>query len=901
MDLKAQQKTLPIKLATWNANGLQNKMSEFIDFIDNYKPDIIAVTETHAKQQHKLKVPRYEQYRTDRADRYGGGTSIYINKNLNSTLYSTTNADYEQTSVIVELPNGQKIKIISMYNPPDCIPSRDTFQSLFSDNMDTIMMGDLNSKIKEWGCKNDNRNGHHLYTILHDLNLALYAPSECTYFPHFINHKPDILDVMVTNMPNLFTSQTVTTLNSDHVPVIFTTNINIDKKVDTKSRTDWTLFENVLRTTELDIGELNDKTAIDNAVLKITEYLQDAFDHATEVRPVKDKYWKLPNSIKTLIKDKNKVKKEWYLNKSPLTKNQLNRLERKIKEISKAHKEKMWNHQVENLTTDNNSIWKMAKTLRASKTTNLPLIGPNGPVYANKDKLEILANSLENQFSQNDYPANSHHNDTIKTYNDIINNTDLLNTMEPVTTQEVIAIIKKLKNNKAPGMDNVNNKMMKATPEKFLTAITKIYNACIEQSYFPDQWKTSTIVLFPKPGKDISKPENHRPISLLPTLSKIFERLILKRLLPYINLPSQQYGFRKGLCTTKQLLRLIDFITKGLFNKNATALLLLDVAKAFDRVWFEGLIVKLHKQGVPMDIIHLINSYITNRRFKVKLNGKFSEEKPIKAGVPQGSILGPLLYIIYNSDFPIFETRNEFTAFYADDTALAYKSLQANHAVRKLQNNLKQVEQWCHNWKVLINADKSNLIIIRRNKTKVEITEKLMLFNKAIPLTNKAKYLGITIDSKLRWHNHINETLQKARKGFYALYPLLNPNSKMDIVNKRTLYLMCIRPIITYASPIWSYIPITTKKKLDRFQSKILRIMTNAPICIRTKRLHDELKIDLLSEYIEKLNAGFFKKATSCTTADFNKIFNIELVTTMDYNPIVRFFLTDATLSSHYT
>lgn len=902
MDPKPLYDYIPLSLLLWNANGLRNKIDELTEFITQQEPDIVAINETHAKPSYRLKIPDYNIFRTDRIDRTGGGSAIYVRKDLTATLHSTKSDTFEQTSIVVQLPDNSLIKIISMYNPPDCIPDLETFKQLFSDSINTILLGDLNSKHEEWGCRKRNRNGQHLYDIIDRLNLTLHVPNENTYYPDYAGRLPDILDIMITNMNNPFSSHVHKKLNSDHLPVSFSTNINVSRPPSHRQKTNWDLYENILKTTGVDLPDLNCTDNIDKAINIITTTIQGAQKDATVKIPITKKYWKLPPNIIADIKMRNKIKKEWTKTLNPATKNKVNYLTKRIKQKCQKFKNETWNEKVEGLTTDNNSIWKMSKTLKSKNTTNMPLKGPNGDVYSDKDKANIFANTMEQQFSTRDNPnCKDFHAEIIKKYNTIVND-NAINTMNTATTEEIQKIISKLRKNKAPGYDNINNIMMKKLPAHMLQILCNIYNACIHLKYFPKDWKHSSIILLPKPGKNTREPENHRPISLLPTMSKILEKIILNRINPFlINLPNQQYGFRNKLSTSKQLLRLINFIAQGFYKKCATATVFLDVAKAFDRVWHAGLIVKLQSFGLPTDIIQLLNSYLTNRTFNIKLNKTQSDTKNISAGVPQGSILGPILYIIYNADFPMSDGTQELTALYADDTAILYQSRQPNFAIKQLQKRLDDVQSWCTKWKIKINADKSNLLIFRKHKPKAILNEQLNLFNTNIPTVNETKYLGVTLTSNLKWNKHIDNSIRKAQGAFHALKPLINKDSKLDLRNKRLIYTSCIRPILTYACPAWGNIPKSLHKKLDAFQNKILKTMTGAPKRMSITRLSKELKIDKLSQYISKLNASFFGEAINCNMANFNNMFNQELIeSTTNYNPIASFLLSDGILSREF-
>ncbi|KFM74181.1 RNA-directed DNA polymerase from mobile element jockey, partial [Stegodyphus mimosarum] len=300
-------------------------------------------------------------------------------------------------------------------------------------------------------------------------------------------------------------------------------------------------------------------------------------------------------------------------------------------------------------------------------------------------------------------------------------------------------------------------------------------------------------------GKNQLQTDGFRPISLLPSLSKVFERILLEKMKSYLTLlPPEQFGFRAHLSTSKQLVRLTEFIGSARHLNQNVAVLMLDVAKAFDRVWHEGLIAKLIDFNFERELLLIIFSFITSRKFVVSVHGAFSSERPIHSGIPQGSVLGPIFYLFYAADFPsVLYNNNSILACYADDTALAVKSANVNHAVKKLQDHIPFIEDWCKKWKVQINASKSQLLIIRKKKNKKNLKRQLLMFNEPIPVVKYAKYLGVTLNSKMTWTNHINNVRNKAIYVMKCLYPMLGRFSKLDLAKKRLIYLSTIRPIMT--------------------------------------------------------------------------------------------------------
>lgn len=388
--------------------------------------------------------------------------------------------------------------------------------------------------------------------------------------------------------------------------------------------------------------------------------------------------------------------------------------------------------------------------------------------------------------------------------------------------------------------------------------LTHIFNACIKMSYFPKNWKLAKILPFHKPGKDKHLPQSYRPISLLPTLGKILEMIVNKRLKAYITennvLIAEQFGFRKSHSTVQTLARLTDFISTNFNINKSTGLLLLDIEKAFDTVWHEALIFKLNNYNVPLYIIKFIDDYLSNRAFAVNVRDKSSSTRTIVAGVPQGSILGPMLFILYINDIPKHDKTQ--IAIFADDTAIYSASWSKDVALKNLQDHISVLEAYYLKWKIKINVTKTDIIIFSHKNKKPN--KQIKMYGESLEITNKVKYLGLILDPKLSFTHHVLAITRKVNAAISILYPLICRSSVISQKNKSTIYNVCILPIILYACPIWSNTYKTNYSKLQTLQNKCLRMITNSQWDVKNEEIHKILNVQTLKETVKTLTMKFY-------------------------------------------
>nr|XP_015840350.1 PREDICTED: RNA-directed DNA polymerase from mobile element jockey-like [Tribolium castaneum] len=363
-----------------------------------------------------------------------------------------------------------------------------------------------------------------------------------------------------------------------------------------------------------------------------------------------------------------------------------------------------------------------------------------------------------------------------------------------------------------------------------------------------------------KTGKPGTDPQNYRPISLLTNLSKIAEKTILEKLKTIIEqketIPEEQHGFRYKHGTGTQIIRITETILKAKNQGKSTGAVFMDISNAFDKVWHQGLIYKLIKMEIPIALTKLIASYLQNRKFYVRINEETFEIEKASAGVPQGSLLEPILYNLYTSDIP--KRKDTTLGLYADDTAILAHGKTTLKITKRLQLHLNKLTRWYKKWRIKINKEKTQAIIFEYKMKREYPREKVKINNVNIKRQDKVKYLGIIMERYLKFNKHIEETGEKAKKIKGYLYPLIHRKSKLNRELKVRIYKSIIRPVMTYGSEV---LILNTKEiiTLERIQSKILREAIDAPWYIRNTEIRELTQTPEIYKFMAKLSSKAYK------------------------------------------
>jgi len=592
-----------IKLLNWNANGLSKNTEELEELIVKRNIDIALINETHLNKTKTITLPGMITYRSDRLSRKAsGGTAIFIKKNINhSQIKLPTLQELEATAIDINLRNGNTIRLVAAYKKPRNNLREEDILKVLDDNTPSLLAGDLNAKNTAWGCRHTNQNGRKLQQYLQAHNWMICAPDQPTHLAHNLNQESDILDIVIlNNFPYPINQEVLHKLNSDHLPVLIKMrtafSINCDPD---QHQINWKEFRHKMAIMQpLKTPTTSTIEAVNDHIQLITQTIQKCIIESKIHTQKKNYNNSLPKHISDLIKERNRTRKYHQRTWCPTAKRKMNALQHEITELLLERRQEIWAKYTENLILKDNSLWTATKKLR-KESFNFPTIETNnGPATTDQEKAEALATQLEHQFKPHPSSNNVESQNEEHLVELILDNRPTQKP-EEASIEELQAIIESLPPKKAPGYDDINNTALKNLNQDLKVQLLWVINQCLRLAYFPDFWKFAIVLAFPKPGKDHSKADAYRPISLLCTMGKLLEKIMLHRISDFLEIhhviPNEQYGFRASHETIQQIWRLTEKINLGFTCKQDTAAVFLDVAKAFDSVWHQGMIMKLWK------------------------------------------------------------------------------------------------------------------------------------------------------------------------------------------------------------------------------------------------------------------------------------------------------------------
>ena len=690
--------------------------------------------------------------------------------------------------------------------------------------------------------------------VEHFINML----SSYSFYPS-INNCTRISDHSSTLIDNIFTNVSPTSISegifmtdiSDHFPIfnilnislpINKKNVNDVYKRNTSSRNIANLKQYLSETDWYDVFSCRDPQA---AYSNFSNYFINAFKYCCPLTNCKinPKYVKSPwitRGILISIRHKNKLYSRLKAKYSILRQETYSRYRNILTTVINFAKKSYYHNAIDDNKNNSSGLWKIINTILGKKQNNVchTNFTDNGHVIHNENE---IATHFNNYFSS--VASNLSNKLPGSNYDPLIGiqNNNHTFVMFPTCTEEVISMIINLKNSNSSGHDGITNYVLKQTIEFIATPLSHIINLSFSYGLFPSELKIAKVIPIFK-SDDPKIFSNYRPISLLPSISKLFERLVYNRLMVFIEkhsiLHPNQYGFRKNYSTYMAAVNLSDLIASGLDNKLCTVGIFIDLSKAFDTIDHNILLRKLYCYGIRGLSYDWFKSYLNNRSHYVYYNNNCSSKSHSCTGVPQGSILGPLLFLLYINDICTSSHKGNFVLF-ADDTTVLFQNDNLQDAIIEAENEFSHILNWLNANKLSLNIKKTKVLIFD-NKIPCTTDIILNIGGTLVSSTSTAKFLGTIIDNKLNWNDHISFVSKKIARANGIICRLKHYLPKKTLL---TLYNTLILPHLNYNLLVWGNANKSHLHHLLLIQKRAVRNICNVSYTFHTTDLFKELHI----------------------------------------------------------
>lgn len=872
-----------------NFDELQVFLSQF-----NESFDIIVLTETWKIIDINLyQITNYEVISNENQFNQNDGIIMYIKKNLNFSSISVKISEVNALEVKIKI-NKQMVNVLGIYRPPSTCPlSFIDHLSMLLRNKNSeynILIGDINIDILSENIDYSteylnvmSENG--FYSLINKYTRVNATSKSC------IDHI--FLKARTEHNDNIYAAVIKSNI-TDHYPVVTiiknigtkpnNVNYKIIHKIDDVKLNNLLKYENWI--------DLYESIDTENSTKLFIETFKQHVTNSTRTIKIKETIKRKPwitNGIILSMRVRDKLYQEYIKNPSnELKKQKYTTYRNKINSLVKTIKNKYFQNKIEKNSKSSKHIWDTVnESLNGNQKIKKPI---NSITVDNQDiynKLEI-ANSFNKYFTEvGETLANKIHQPTNNDndYITIENTTPNSMFLSPTNCEEIKNIITNLKNGKSPGIDQISNELLKKCVDHIIEPLTYIINQCILSGQVPSYFKTAIIKPIFKNG-DHSKMSNYRPISLVSALAKIFEKIIKARLCNYLAkhqiIHNMQFGFRENKSTQDAITALTSKIYNAMDHSKPAICVFVDLAKAFDTVSHKLLLEKLEKLGIRGNTLQLFRNYLTNRKQMVMIDDIMSNEKTVIYGVPQGTVLGPVLFTIYINDLLTLSTESNIIS-YADDTAIFFEGDNWQELRQVASTDLKKIKKWFDKNLLTLNWDKTKYLTFTSYKKYLPEFDTIPIDDREIYSTTSIKYLGITIDSHLRWDIQIQNIIHKIRHLSYKFKIL---KSFLNIKQLKIIYYALVESILQYGIIAWGGVKKSYLMPLEILQKRIMKIMFNKITRFPSDELYHETKIlDIRQIYSKIILVYLYKNKNNlrhldhsyCTRRKHNELIKTDM------------------------
>ena len=851
-----------ITILSYNIRSFNSNADNFFAGFDRKTlPAIIVLAETWFKPENAQSIPGYKAYHTFRlGERRSGGISIFVEESLYSRSIGElciSNPVIESCTIEIDI-GGESWCLLGIYRPHSGTPENflNSLEHMFSNNKlrnkKCMVLGDINIDLLKEDSEVDG--------FVAGMRSYHYVPiiTKPTRFPPDDSQMPSLLDHIWLNSPVNFNSGIILNDLTDHTPIFVQLKISPPPKENSNHQKVHITFRS--NTEENKVPFLHAVADFDWEALAsgdVDEYMErfsqtlnrlycENFPLKTKYLPKKrlDNPWLTPRLLE-LVKLKSSYFKLFKL--GIISKEENNRFKNKVKSI--VHRDKL-NYYKKLFNDNRNNIiqtWNVIKSIISQnpikKNTIKKIIFNNTEFFNNQE----IANIFNNYYCEialdldNSIPTDNNTNPcsliSQNAYSSIY--------LNPVSIDECNKILNQLKIVKQD-KNSIPVQLIKNISCYIAPVLSGVIKLGFSTGVFPGMLKSAVITPIFKSG-DPCILQNYRPISNLPIFAKVFERCIYNRIFNFITrfkiISPKQYGFIKGLSTESAVLSLVEYLYEVINNKEIAVNVFIDFRKAFDTVNHSILFKKLELYGIRGLPLKLIKSYFSNRSQRVRIGESISSVRNPTIGLPQGSVLSSIFFLLFINDLPKFSNVAS-TILYADDTTISLRDTSVHNLINSCNEQLSSFYDWSTCNRLTINTEKTFYMIITNQKLETTLSPVKIASNE-IHYRSSEKFLGVVLDDRIKFNLHVSMLCNKVSRAVGVLYKL---RDYLPLPTLISLYYTFVYPYFVYCNVIWGHTFRTHLKPLEILQKKVIRIINHAPYNSHTNNLFFTNKILKLNE-----------------------------------------------------
>ena len=769
------------------------------------------------------------------------GITVFVAKSLGVEIVDFEESSFEeQLWCRLRLNKKDALLIGCLYRSPSSNGDSTTklcnlLRTVSSTNPTRLLIvGDFNLPEIEWNnwtiSGNEDNQPHQFVECLQDCFLYQHVTQPTRYR---LNQTPKTLDLILTNEEGLISDLNILpSLGlSDHVCLSFMVKCNAERSAEEKepyrnlNRGDYDHIRQRMRNThwEENMESETMSDAWDYFKCTFNTYLDEGIP--TQKPGSKPKKLYLNRKALRIRKKKYHHFKRWKMSDQYADYVRYTRERDALRSLTRKLCRDFEMDIAKNIKKNPKAFWKYVKSKLKTRSTIDHLTKEDGTMTINdEENAEVLNRFFTSVFTEEDL-------ENIPTLEDRYHGPPLENII--ITPEMITQKLKKLKTSKSPGPDGFHPRVLMETAEELSVPLTILFRKSLQAAELPEDWKIGEITPIHKKGSR-RQPGNYRPVSLTSVIVKVLESIIRDVIVDHMmsnNLfADEQHGFVPGRSCMTQLLLVMEEWTRMLEEGKSVDVIYLDFQKAFDSVPHQRLLRKLEAYGVHGALRNWVEAFLTGRQQRVKVNGKKSTWTSVKSGIPQGSVLGPTLFVVFINDLP--DAVDCLSKIFADDTK-AYKCADCGRERQRLGDSLDALHTWSEKWQLPFNLHKCKCMHLGYNNPK----EKYEMGGVPLTVTDAEKDLGVTIDEELKFHVHTNLVVNKANQ---ILGLIARTFENLDQTTLPTLYKALVRPHLEYGNVIWGPRFVLDKDRVERVQRRATRLvpeLKSLPYEERLKRL----------------------------------------------------------------